>query len=82
MESLSLVIPTLHEAETIGAVIREIPAASRLDIIFANGGSTDGTQRTAPRGECTGSQPSSLRNWDALRPSRRRNRLRKVTASE
>jgi hypothetical protein len=27
-------------------------------------------------------QPSSLRNSDALRPSRRRNRLRKVTASE
>ena len=48
MEPLSLVIPTFNEAETIGAVIREIPAAYRLDIIFANGGSTDGTQRTAP----------------------------------
>ena len=32
-----------------------------------------------PRGQL---RPSSLRNWDALRPSRRRNRSRKVTASE
>ena len=47
MEPLSLVIPTFNEAETIGAVIREIPAAYRLDIIVADGGSTDGTQTIA-----------------------------------
>jgi len=47
MEPLSFVIPTFNEAETIGAVIREIPAAYRLDIIVADGGSTDGTQTIA-----------------------------------
>jgi glycosyltransferase involved in cell wall biosynthesis len=44
MEPLSLVIPTFNEADTIAAVIREIPAAYRLDIIVADSGSTDGTQ--------------------------------------
>ena len=47
MEPLSLVIPTFNEAHTIGAVIREIPAAYRSDIIVADGGSTDGTQEIA-----------------------------------
>ena len=47
MEPLSFVIPTFNEAETIGAVIREIPAAYRLDIIVADGGSTEGTQTIA-----------------------------------
>ena len=47
MEPLSLVIPTFNEAETISAVVREIPAAYRLDIIVADGGSTDGTQAIA-----------------------------------
>jgi glycosyltransferase involved in cell wall biosynthesis len=47
MEPLTLVIPTFNEAETIGGVIREIPAACHLDIIVADGGSTDGTQAIA-----------------------------------
>ena len=47
MEPLTLVIPTFNEAETIGGVIREVPAAYRLDIIVADGGSTDGTQTVA-----------------------------------
>jgi glycosyltransferase involved in cell wall biosynthesis len=47
MEPLSLVIPTFNEAETIGAVVREIPAAYRGDIIVADGGSTDGTREIA-----------------------------------
>jgi glycosyltransferase involved in cell wall biosynthesis len=47
MEPLSLVIPTFNEAETIGAAIRQIPAAYRLNIIVADGGSTDGTRRIA-----------------------------------
>jgi glycosyltransferase involved in cell wall biosynthesis len=47
MEPLSLVIPTINEAETIGAAIREIPAAYRLNIIVADGVSTDGTRRIA-----------------------------------
>ena len=48
MEPLSLVIPTFNEAETIDSVIREIPEAYRVDIIVADGGSTDGTQALAP----------------------------------
>ena len=47
MEPLALIIPTLNEAETIGAAIREIPAAYHFDIIVADGGSTDGTQAVA-----------------------------------
>jgi glycosyltransferase involved in cell wall biosynthesis len=47
MEPVSLVIPTFNEAETIGAVIREIPAAYAGDIIVADGGSRDGTQDIA-----------------------------------
>jgi glycosyltransferase involved in cell wall biosynthesis len=47
MEPLTLVIPTFNGAETIGGVIREIPAAYHLDIIVADGGSTDGTQAIA-----------------------------------
>jgi len=47
MEPLTLIIPTFNEAETIGAAIREIPAAYRFDIIVADGGSTDGTQALA-----------------------------------
>jgi glycosyltransferase involved in cell wall biosynthesis len=47
MEPLTVVIPTFNEAETIGGVIEEIPAAYRLDIIVADGGSTDGTQAAA-----------------------------------
>ena len=47
MEPLTLVIPTFNEAETIDGVIREIPVAYRLDIIVADGGSTDGTQAVA-----------------------------------
>jgi glycosyltransferase involved in cell wall biosynthesis len=47
MEPLTLVIPTFNEADTIGAVIVEIPPAYRFDIIVADGGSTDGTQAIA-----------------------------------
>jgi glycosyltransferase involved in cell wall biosynthesis len=47
MEPLSLVIPTFNEAETIGAVIREIPFPYRADIIVADGGSTDATRAIA-----------------------------------
>jgi len=47
MEPLSLVIPTLNEAQTIGSVLAEIPAAYRFDLIVADGGSTDGTQAIA-----------------------------------
>ena len=47
MEPVSLVIPTLNEADAIGAVIREIPPAFAGDIIIADSGSTDGTQDIA-----------------------------------
>jgi glycosyltransferase involved in cell wall biosynthesis len=47
MEPVALVIPTLNEAATIGAVVREIPPAFSADIIVADSGSTDGTQQAA-----------------------------------
>jgi glycosyltransferase involved in cell wall biosynthesis len=47
MEPVSVVIPTLNEAGSIGSVIREIPAAYAGDIIVADSGSQDGTARIA-----------------------------------
>ena len=47
MEPVSIVIPTLNEADAIGAVIREIPPEFATDVIVADSGSTDGTQRIA-----------------------------------
>ncbi|MBW4024220.1 MAG: glycosyltransferase [Proteobacteria bacterium] len=47
MEPVAVVIPTLNEAGTIGAVIREIPRDYACDIIIADSGSTDGTQAVA-----------------------------------
>ena len=44
MEPVTVVIPTFNEAESIAAVVREIPAPYRGDIIVADGGSQDGTQ--------------------------------------
>lgn len=49
MHPVSLVIPTLNEAASIGAVIREIPADYAGDIIVADSGSTDGTRDIARR---------------------------------
>jgi len=47
MEPVAVVIPTLNEAATIAAVIREIPHAFSAEIIVADSGSTDGTQAAA-----------------------------------
>lgn len=47
MHPVSIVIPTLNEAEAIGTVIRELPPAYAADIIVADSGSTDGTQDIA-----------------------------------
>lgn len=47
MPQVSIVIPTLNEADTIGRVIRELPRAFADDVIVADGGSTDGTQAIA-----------------------------------
>ena len=47
MRPVSIVIPTLNEAEAIGAVILEIPGPYAADVIVADGGSTDGTQAVA-----------------------------------
>ncbi len=47
MHPVSVIIPTLNEAATIGAVVREIPAEYAADIIVADSGSTDGTQQEA-----------------------------------
>ncbi|HEY2132646.1 MAG TPA: glycosyltransferase family 2 protein [Acetobacteraceae bacterium] len=47
MEPVAVVIPTLNEAEAIGAVVREIPRALAREIIVADSGSHDGTQEAA-----------------------------------
>ncbi|MGH1571823.1 glycosyltransferase family 2 protein [Methylobacterium sp. P31] len=47
MYPVSVVIPTLNEATTIAAAVREIPDAYASDVIVADGGSTDGTQDAA-----------------------------------
>jgi glycosyltransferase involved in cell wall biosynthesis len=46
---VAVVIPTLNEAESIEAVIREIPRAVVHEIIVADGGSRDGTADLARR---------------------------------
>jgi glycosyltransferase involved in cell wall biosynthesis len=47
MTGVSVVIPTFNEAEAIGRVIRELPRDIVLQVIVADGGSTDGTQAAA-----------------------------------
>jgi glycosyltransferase involved in cell wall biosynthesis len=47
MESVTVVIPTLNEVATIGAVVRSIPHEFSGDVIVADGGSVDGTQEIA-----------------------------------
>jgi glycosyltransferase involved in cell wall biosynthesis len=47
MEPVAVVIPTLNEAEAIGAVVREIPRTVAREIIVADSGSRDGTQEAA-----------------------------------
>ena len=44
---IAVVIPTLNEAEAIGAVIGELPRALVREVIVADSGSTDGTQAAA-----------------------------------
>jgi glycosyltransferase involved in cell wall biosynthesis len=46
-ESVAVVIPTLNEAESIGAVIGALPRPLVDHIIVADGGSTDGTPQIA-----------------------------------
>jgi glycosyltransferase involved in cell wall biosynthesis len=49
MEPVAVVIPTLNEAEAIGAVVAEIPRAIAREIIVADSGSRDGTPEVAVR---------------------------------
>jgi glycosyltransferase involved in cell wall biosynthesis len=44
---VAVVIPTFNEAESIGAVVAELPRDSVVRIIVADGGSTDGTPEYA-----------------------------------
>jgi glycosyltransferase involved in cell wall biosynthesis len=44
---VSVIIPTFNEAEAIAGVIREIPRDIAREVIVADGGSSDGTQKIA-----------------------------------
>ena len=46
---VAVIIPTLNEAEAIGAVIAEIPRVLAREIIIADSGSRDGTPEVAAR---------------------------------
>ena len=48
-ESVAVVIPTLNEAYSIGAVIAALPRHLVAHVIVADGGSTDGTPQVARR---------------------------------
>jgi glycosyltransferase involved in cell wall biosynthesis len=45
--SVAVVIPAFNEAESIGAVVSELPRAIVDRVLVADGGSTDGTQQRA-----------------------------------
>jgi glycosyltransferase involved in cell wall biosynthesis len=47
MEPVAVIIPTLNEAEAIGAVVAELPRAIARQIIVADSGSRDGTPAVA-----------------------------------
>ena len=47
--TVAVIIPTLNEAEAIGAVIAEIPRVLAREIIIADSGSRDGTPAVATR---------------------------------
>jgi glycosyltransferase involved in cell wall biosynthesis len=47
VEPVAVIIPTLNEAEAIGAVVSELPRAIARQIIVADSGSRDGTPEVA-----------------------------------
>ena len=47
MPGVTVVIPTLNEADVIRAVVQEIPRVGPVEVIVADSGSRDGTQRVA-----------------------------------
>jgi glycosyltransferase involved in cell wall biosynthesis len=50
---ISIVIPALNEAESIGRVLAEIPGSLEADVLVVDGGSTDGT---VPIAQAAGAQ--------------------------
>jgi glycosyltransferase involved in cell wall biosynthesis len=49
MDDVAVVIPTLNEVESIGAVVSELRRCGVVSILVADGGSTDGTREAATR---------------------------------
>lgn len=50
MNTVSIVLPTLNEAECLPHVLRAIPAGIALEVLVVDGGSTDGTPALAQAG--------------------------------
>ena len=44
---VSVIIPTLNEAASIGQVLSEVPASLVQEVVVVDGGSTDGTRAIA-----------------------------------
>jgi glycosyltransferase involved in cell wall biosynthesis len=50
MNTISIILPTLNEAESLPTVLGEIPGGIAMEMLVVDSGSTDGTQRLAQAG--------------------------------
>jgi len=63
---LSVIIPTLNEVASLEATLASIPVTHEVEVLVADGGSTDGTDTLARRRHrCIGSLPGRGRQMNA-----------------
>jgi len=72
MEPVAVIIPTLNEADAIGAVVAELPRAIARQVIVADSGSRDGTPEVATRAGATVVSLTERGYGRRVRPARRR----------
>jgi len=76
--TITVVIPTLNEAESIGQTIDAIPRAPHIHVMIVDGASKDGTQDIARgRGAEVVVEPARA----TAAPTRRSSRPRRATSS-